>query len=134
MAFIFSITVVNAENEPNILINNKEVIFDVAPIIMDGRTLVPVRPIFQEFNLSLLWDESTSTIIAVGQSEDGIRNSIALQINSKNAIVNGETIELEVPAILYESRTFVPLSFIADSIDAETNWEPETKTVTINTK
>jgi hypothetical protein len=43
-------------------VNGKEVLLDVAPFIVNGRTLVPIRFISETFGAEVVWDSSTKTV------------------------------------------------------------------------
>jgi len=73
------------------------------------------------------WDDNTRT--AIGTSDDV---TIEIPIDSTTATVNGEVVTLDVPAMLYNARTMVPLRFIAESTGADVDWCDETRTVTIS--
>ena len=49
-------------------VNNQEVIFDVEPIIREGRTIVPVRAIFESLGLEVSWDNKSKTV--TGKNKD----------------------------------------------------------------
>ena len=100
---------------------------DVAPVIIDGRTLVPVAAISQSLNSNVDWDapSKTATITRNG-------SIIKLQLGNKNAIVNGNNIGLDVPAQAIKGRTMVPVGFIAQAFGEKVNWDPKTKTVLIS--
>ncbi|HOO97563.1 MAG TPA: stalk domain-containing protein [Caldisericia bacterium] len=67
-------------------------------------------------------------VFVFGDSSDGV---ITLQIGSKTATVGGVNVELDAEPIVHNSRTMVPLRFIADAFGAATSWDGETRTVTI---
>ncbi|MEW9124064.1 MAG: stalk domain-containing protein [Thermotaleaceae bacterium] len=56
---------------------------------------------------------------------------IHLQLENNKITVNDEPRELDVPAILVENRTMVPVRFIAETFGAQVEWVKDTKTVTI---
>jgi hypothetical protein len=60
--------------------------------------------------------------------------SISLKIGSANASINGVDKLLDVPAMNYKDRTFVPIRFIAESLGAEITWDKDTSTVIIKTE
>lgn len=109
-----------------IVINDKLVLPLVSPFIENGRTLVPLRDVFENLNMNVYWDESTQTVTAKGDS-----NIITLQIGNKTAAVNGINKTLDVPAEVINGRTMVPVRFIAESIGADVNWDNERKIVDI---
>lgn len=53
-----------AEPQITVYIDNSPVVFDVAPIVENGRTLVPMRAIFEAFNTNVEWDNATQTVTA----------------------------------------------------------------------
>jgi len=118
----------DASQRIRVLIDNQYMNFDEDPRIEDGRTIVPVRGIFETINASVMWFEDTRTVlINSGDTE------ILLQIDNKNAYVNKTRVELEVPARIINGRTFVPIRFVAESIGAYVGWDGTTRTVIINT-
>lgn len=119
-----------AENENiKVMLDGSYLSFDVPPTIIDGRTLVPMRAIFQALGATIQWDEATSTV--TGKKGD---TTVILQINSANAIVNGKTIELSVPATIVQDKTMVPARFISESLEAAVGWDEPTQTVLIASK
>lgn len=96
------------------------------PVLQDGRTLVPLRAIFETLGATVDWENDTRTV--TGTLGDKI---IILQINNKIATVNGNIVVLDVPGQLINGRTFIPVRFIAESLDAKVDWNPNSKTVII---
>lgn len=94
--------------------------------IVQGRFLVPMRSIFEALGAEVYWDAATSTVTGVKGDI-----SVKLTINSKQAIVNGVTTDLEVPPMIFSGRTFVPLRFISESLGADAKWDGAKKMATI---
>ena len=92
---------------------------DVAPIIVDGRTLVPVRFIAYAFGARVDWNESA--------------REVTLTLNEKNlTFAIGETAPgMDVPAKIIDNRTMVPLRFISEFFGAEVSWCENTSTIEI---
>ena len=111
----------------NVHVNNNNVKMDVSPVIVDGRTLVPVAAISNALNSSVSWDESSRTVtITKGDKV------ISLQLDNKTATVDGQVINLDVPAKSINGRTMVPVSFIAQAFNEKVEWHASTQTVLIN--
>jgi len=91
--------------------------FDQEPIIKDGRTLVPMRGIFEAMGMELGWDEQTQKVTATGADK-----TIELTIGDTKAFVNGQEIILDVPAEIMSGRTMVPVRFIAESSGYRVDW------------
>jgi len=107
-------------------INGRELAFDVSPTIIDGRTFLPVRTIFESLGLEVKWDNETKTVTGVGNG-----TSVSLVIDQKVAYVNGKATSLDVPATIIDGRTMVPARFVAESTGAKVGWDNATKTVQI---
>jgi len=101
---------------------------DVPPQLVDGRTLVPLRAIFEALGAEVDWNPETQTVI--GTRENTV---VILTIGSTTPTVNGQIVPIDVPAQLVDGRTLVPLRFVAESFGVEVNWDGSTRTVTITT-
>ncbi len=109
-------------------INHTPLVFDVAPITQNSRTLVPLRGIFEALGAEVTWDDKTKTATA----EKGSM-TMTLTVGSSTASINGLKTQLETPAINYNGRILVPTRFIAESFGASVDWDPQTRTVIIGT-
>lgn len=107
-------------------LNGEKISFDQPPIIVDGRTLVPLRAISEALGAEVDWDENTQTITAVKDSV-----TVILTINSDEITVNGKINKIDVPAQLVNDRTLVPLRAISESFDCTVDWDDTSKTVII---
>jgi len=116
--------------EVKVIVNEKVVTFpDQQPFIDPGcnRTYVPLRFVSQELGAEVKWeqDTQTATVKMTGKV-------ISIKIGSSTPNVNGNTVNLDAPAIIINSRTMVPLRFIVEALDAKVAWDPETKAVKIS--
>jgi len=102
---------------------------DQAPIIVNDRTLVPMRAIFEKLGASVDWNESAQAVTAVkGERE------ISLAIGGDVMRIDGEAKTLDVPAMLYNERTLVPVRAVSEALNCNVNWIGEENTVAITTK
>lgn len=108
-------------------VNNQELAFDVEPVMVEDLVLVPLRTIFESLGLEVSWDSESRTV--TGENKD---TSIKLEIGEDRADVNGEIVSLEVPAIIIDDRSMVPVRFIGEAIGAEVDWDEDMKLVSIN--
>lgn len=109
----------NVFAEPvRIMVKNEYIDMPVDPIIKEGRTLVPLRAIFESLGADVEWEQSTQTV--TGKLNDTI---IKLQINNKLASVNGSEVTLDVPATINNGRTLVPVRFIGESLGAKVDYK-----------
>ncbi|WP_096201622.1 leucine-rich repeat domain-containing protein [Bacillus sp. FJAT-45350] len=96
-------------------------------ITIDNRTMLPMREIFEQLGATVNWDQSTQTITA---KQEGV--VVELQIGSKDVLVNGESIEVDVPPLLLHSRTRVPVRFVSETLGADVSWDGEKRVVQIS--
>ena len=93
-----------AADEIKIVINDKPVTFDQMPVIVDGRTLVPLRGISETLGAEVLYTAETKRVTV---TRDGV--VVKLKIGSNEAYVDREMKTLDVPA----TKIFAPASFIS---------------------
>jgi peptide/nickel transport system substrate-binding protein len=98
---------------------------DVSPVIQDGRTLVPMRAIFEALGAQVYWDNPD--IVRSYRRED----VLVLQLGSRIAWVNGPSRQLDVAPIAISGRTMIPLRFVAEALGAKVEWIESTRTVTV---
>ncbi|MBS3873186.1 MAG: hypothetical protein KGZ92_09455 [Firmicutes bacterium] len=120
------ITQVEANPRISVVINGAPLTLDVAPVIQNGRTLVPMRAIFEALGARVSWDDATSTVTAYRREE-----AVVLQIGNRTAWVNGPARTLDVPPVIVGGRTMVPLRFVAEALGAEVAWQDAPPTVTV---
>ena len=108
------------------LINNEISSLEAAPVIKDGRTMIPLRFVGEAFGAEFTYDP-VFKIIDINFGSDKIK----MQIGKKTAIVNGVEITLDVAPFIVNGRTLVPIRFISETFGAEVVWDGTTKTVTI---
>jgi hypothetical protein len=101
----------------SVIIDGKQLMFDVNPQVVNGRTLVPMRNIFEELGLIVNWEPTTKT--AQGTSAG---NSIMFTIGSNKALVNNQEKSLDVPASIIDGRTMIPLRFLSENIGYKVDW------------
>lgn len=109
-----------------IMINGKLQSFEQAPFIENGRTLVPLRAIFEALSAQVQWDDATKTVTATRGDR-----TVQLTIGQAEATVSGQTVQLDVPALIRDGRTFVPLRFVSEALGAGVDWDGHAKTVII---
>ena len=110
----------------DILINYQEYTFDPPPFIQEGRTLVPMRAFFEALGAHVNWEAETQTAVGV---REGVE--VRIPIGSTRPTVNGQATLIDVPAQIFESRTFIPLRFVGEALGDNVSWDGSTRTITI---
>ena len=118
-----------SEEKIKVYVNGRRILFDADPMLVNGRTMVPVRAIFEALGATVTWDNNTRT--AVGVLGD---TTINITIAQAYLLKNGEQVSLDSPALLSSGRTYVPVRAIAESYNCNVDWINDTKTVTIISK
>ncbi len=110
----------------NIIINNILVPAHTKPIIVDNRTLVPVRTIAENFGAEVLWDDAEREVKINLNDEN-----LTFKINSKTAYLNGNPITMDTMPIIREDRVLLPMRFIVETLHGTVAWNNSTRTVLI---
>jgi hypothetical protein len=102
---------------PDVYVDGERLQFDVQPQVVQGRTLVPMRMIFESLGAEVRWEADTATALA---SLNGVE--LRLPIGKQEARKNGVALPLDVPAQLIGNRTMVPVRFIAEAFGSQVEW------------
>lgn len=109
-----------------VLVDGDPVVNDVAPIIKDSRTFLPIRIIAEELGATVTWNEAEQSVtIGKGNTE------IVIYIGQAFALVNGGPVSLDAPAFIQDDRTYLPVRFVAENLGADVVWDATAQTVTI---
>ncbi|KUG05283.1 hypothetical protein ASZ90_017356 [hydrocarbon metagenome] len=111
---------------PTVNLNGQQLSFDVPPTIENGRTLVPLRAIFEAMGATVTWDQNTRTATAV---KDG--TTVVLKIGSTTPTINGQVKQLDVPAKIVNGRTLAPLRFIGEAFGGTVEWNQASQLISI---
>lgn len=128
---LFSLTAF-AENEITITVNNAPLTTLVPPAIVEGRTMVPMRAVFEALGASVTWDGNEQLIIATSGTL-----LIVLKIGSDTLnycdIATGETnvSTLDVAPFITDGRTLVPLRAVSEALGASVLWDGDARSITI---
>ncbi len=106
-------------NNKNILVNNTTIVNDVAPVIIGDRTLVPVRIVTELLGGSAHWDSDTRTV--------------TLKIDGKvlTLVIDEEIPGYGTGAVIINSRTYVPIRYVAEMLGANVEWIAATQQIVI---
>ena len=128
-----AVTVLHLQiDSPNMLLDGAEQQIDdqgTVPLIVDGRAVVPLRPVIEALGGTVLWDYDLRLLTV----RDYLgKNEIILKINSYDSVVNARTgPQLDVAPVLANSVTMVPILFISYHLGYEIEWDDYTRTITI---
>lgn len=114
-------------SSPRVILNGKQLDFEVPPVIENSRTMVPLRSIFEAMGANVDWNAASRVVTA---NKGDI--AVILPVNSSTVIVNGNPFVLDVPSKIVNGRTLAPLRFVGEAFGGRVTWESKTKTIYIN--
>lgn len=114
-------------NSVSVVIDGTRLSLDQPPLLTNGRTLVPLRGVFEALGAEVQWTAATRTVTAVKGN-----TTVSLRIGQSTAAINGQSVRLDAPAVVASGRTMVPLRFVSEALGASVQWDSRTSTVTIS--
>lgn len=142
-----SISNIPSTDKVNILLNGEYIYPDSDPVIVNGRTLVPIRAIAEKLGYKVEWLPNLNTVMIFdgdmnynetigGYSFVNSTISLAVVIGSneifKQAITGTETLEIDVAPMIMNDRTYLPLRAVGEALGCKVDWNGSTNTVIIN--
>ncbi len=127
LLFQFDLQADESNNEITVYVNDEKVEFEIKPIIIKNRTLVPIRGVFEKLNAKVDWNRETNQVIVKDENVE-----LLLEVGNDAVLVDGRLEFLDTQSILIEGRTLVPLRFIAEALNYEVSWNGETRRIDIN--
>lgn len=121
-------TTATANNDIVVKIDGRQIDFDVPPLLINDRTMVPLRAIFEAIGATVYWNENTQTVTSVKEG-----TVIILTINDPQMYVNGSSVTLDSPACVVNNRTLVPIRAISEAFNIGIDWDGTANTVVITT-
>ncbi|MBE9916253.1 copper amine oxidase N-terminal domain-containing protein [Paenibacillus donghaensis] len=99
-----------------------------APTMIKGRTMLPMRVIFEALGATVQWSAQTKTVTAYSND-----TTVVLKVGSKTASVNNRNVSLDAPAQILNGATMVPVRFVSETLGAQVDWNGLSQVVTITT-
>ena len=104
----------------------REIQNDVAPKIVNDRTMLPIRIVAESLGGTVTWNGELQRV-TIQKGAD----VILITIGADTAYVNGTAVKLDAAAFVENGRTYLPLRFISETLGAQVAWNEAEKTVTI---
>ena len=124
-------TIVLTIDEHDALVYGTTKTNDVAPKVVNDRTMLPARFIAENLGATVEWDGEKQLVTITGKNEKQEDVTILITIGSDDAKVNGEDVKLDSPAFVENDRTYTPIRFISENLGATVEWNETEQTVTI---
>lgn len=104
---------------------------DVAPKIVNDRTMLPARFVAESLGAVVTWNGEKQEVTIKGKNAKNEDITILIYIDSDIAYVNDEQVKLDSPAFIENDRTYTPIRFISEQLGASVEWNETDKIVTI---
>lgn len=112
-----------------VYLDGEKIMFDVEPQIIDGRTMVPIRAIFESMGAEVLWDGQTGS--ATCTKGDTV---VKMAVGSLDLYINGQSAQMDVPPVVIDGRTLAPARYAAEAFGATVQWSERNNAVVICSK
>ena len=141
-----------AEDEIKITYNGEVIETDTPPVIVDDRTLVPARAVFETMGMNVYWNEQDRVVRVDNillDNDTGIKSGACLVVTMDSDKMEKEIysypitmssiprpietaqISLDVPAQIINDRTMIPVRAVSEAMDITVDWDGETRTVVL---
>ncbi|MDR3120448.1 MAG: RICIN domain-containing protein [Clostridiales bacterium] len=87
------------------------------PVVINGRTMVPIRAIVETMGGTVGWDDGESKITLAAYE-----NVIEMWLDKKDLFVNGSPGEMDIAPTTVNERTMLPVRFAAENLGCEIEW------------
>ena len=130
MVHIIMLFPISAENnEIRVCLDATQIEFDVKPQIINGRTMVPIRAIFEKMGAVVEWDGNTNSAICT--KGDTI---VKMTVNSMDMYINNQLTKMDVCPVVIDGRTLAPTRYVAEAFGANVQWSQKNNMVVICSK
>ena len=112
---------------PTVILNGQKLFFDVPPLIENGRTLVPLRAIFEAMGAKVYWDAAARKVTATKGN-----TTVVMPLYSTRPTINGVVYTLDVPTKIVNNRSLAPLRFVCEAFGGKVTWNGNMRTIKID--
>lgn len=124
-----------ADQDISVTVNGTLLETPIAPQIVNERTMLPMRAIFERLGAKVTWFSDEQIIIATkGDTfmtlKIGVPEMSIQTIGSKENVA----VSLDTAPFIDNNYTLVPVRAVAEALKAKVNWLQESRTVVITTE
>lgn len=91
---------------------------DAAPILINSRTMVPLRLVSEALGAQVEWLNKERAVVIIKDA-----SSLYIQLGEKFYLKNGEKQNIDVPATIVNDRTYVPIRFVSEALGKRVEWQ-----------
>ncbi|WP_239617957.1 copper amine oxidase N-terminal domain-containing protein [Cohnella mopanensis] len=120
-----------AATEIQVVVDGQHVVFPDEPPYVDhrsNRTMVPARFVSEKLGAKMKWNGQLNQVTFSYRDR-----TIRLTIGQNQALVNGNTIKIDAPAVIKNNRTMIPLRLIGEIFQAQVEWDAKRMMAVVTT-
>ncbi len=106
---------------------NFDVDLGVAPFIVSGTTMIPLRGLLEQMGATISWDGTIDQITIEKKGND----TMIMQVEHEPVLIGGRRYSMLIAPRIVNSRTFIPLRFVSEHLGYDVAWDGATQTITI---
>lgn len=131
---LFSVKVY-AQQDITVMVNGEVIQFDVAPQLVNDRTMLPARAIFEALGAKVTWFGDDSLVFATkGDYMITLKIGESVMSVQRASEAGNKAVALEASPYIYNNRTLVPVRAVSEAMNAKVDWIQDTRTVVITTE
>ena len=123
------VPIVFGASDIKLYVMKKEISFDTPPMIVNSRTLVPVRAVFTGLNAEVEWD-GKNKVVTVEKD----KTNISFKVGSEYATVNSSKKKLDAAPVIVNDRCMIPIRFVSETLGYDVLWDDKERAVHVNEK
>lgn len=101
--------------------------YSMLPVILNGRTLVSARDVFESMDSQVLWNNENREV-TVNRGND----NIVMKIDNNIGVKNGTSFKLDIPPKIINDRTMIPIRAVSEALDCDVFWDNNNREVKIS--
>lgn len=102
---------------------------DMPAVIINDRTMLPMRLIAQALGCEVTWNEAARQVYVVNDTY-----TLVFEIDKTTGYQNGKEFTMDVPPMIVNDRTMLPVRALATALDLDITWTEASRTVSIATE
>lgn len=123
--FLIGIAGTAAGAVARVTVNDKEIIFDSPPVMIQGRVLVSIRPVMEAAGADVFWNDLTETVTVTRNG-----NVVRMKLGGGSTL-NEKELKSEVPLVIIKGRLMAPLRFIGEALQMKVDWNSQSYVASI---
>ena len=115
-----------AQSAVKVKLNGNTIVSDVDPQIINGRTMVPIRSIFNALGAEVTYDENTKTI--TGTKNNAV---VKMYVGKNYMYVNDKSYKMDCEPVVVNGRALAPARYVAEGFGCTVSYDAVNKVVYI---